>query len=83
MVTLTRLDDKTSVTFRPTTNRSSDGVLRGSVIDSQGFGVANAIIFQPESRMAPQPGDSFKVVVSGLTTKQGRPATLQYTTHVR
>jgi hypothetical protein len=51
-----------------------------STINTQGYGVNNAILFLPRLGRAYRSGDTFTVTITGIKTKDGKGETLSYRT---
>jgi hypothetical protein len=64
--------------------RKSDEALRLEHlgVDTTPFGIPNAIIFLP-ANVKVRDGQRYWVEITGLTTKDGKPATLKYTTEFK
>lgn len=50
-------------------------------VDTDGYGIPNAIIFRPDGIESYEDGDIFDVSIAGLVSSNGKPATLRYSVH--
>lgn len=71
--------DSKVYSFEPKLNAKPTGSQAFSTINSQNFGVANAIIFRPELKHEYKTGQKVSVQISGLKLKDGTSAELNYT----
>lgn len=78
-VTLERLGTNSAVWTLDSNDSSYTATNEYFTVNNGGYGINNCIIFRPDSTFTCNPGESYRVTVSGISDKAGNPTNLTYT----